>query len=45
MSNTLVAFFSASGVTKSVARVLSNALNADLYEISPAVRYTDEDLD
>ena len=45
MSNTLVAFFSASGVTESVARVLSNALDADLYEISPAVRYTDEDLD
>ena len=45
MKNTLIAFFSASGVTESVARVLSNALDADLYEISPAVRYTDEDLD
>ena len=45
MSKTLVAYFSASGVTGSVARTLSDALNADLYEITPAVRYTDADLD
>ena len=42
MSKTLVAYFSASGVTSSVARTLSDTLNADLYEIAPAVRYTDE---
>ena len=45
MSKALVAYFSASGVTGSVARALSDALSADLYEIIPAVRYTDEDLD
>ena len=45
MSNTLVAYFSASGVTGSVARALSSALKADLYEIVPAVRYSDADLD
>ena len=45
MSNSLVAFFSASGVTGSVARTLAEVLSADLYEIAPAVRYTDEDLD
>ena len=45
MNKTLVAYFSASGVTGSVARTLCDALNADLYEIAPAVRYTDEDLD
>ena len=45
MKKTLVAYFSASGVTGSVARTLSDALKADLYEIAPAVRYTDADLD
>ena len=45
MSKTLVAYFSASGVTGSVARTLSDALSADLYEIAPAVRYTEADLD
>jgi len=45
MNRTLVAYFSASGVTGSAARTLSGALNADLYEIVPAARYTDADLD
>ena len=45
MSKTLVAYFSASGVTGGVARILSETLRADLYEIAPAVRYTDADLD
>ena len=45
MSKTLVAYFSASGVTGSAARTLSAALNADLYEIAPATPYTDADLD
>ena len=45
MSKALVAYFSASGVTGSVARALSDALSADLYEIAPAVPYTAEDLD
>ena len=42
---TLVAYFSASGVTKGVAQQLAKAANADLMEIEPAQRYTDADLD
>ena len=44
MSKTLVAFFSASGVTKRAAEKLADAINADLYEIRPAVPYTRADL-
>ena len=40
----LVAFFSASGVTKRVAKTLSEAINADLFEIEPETKYTDADL-
>ena len=40
----LVAYFSASGVTKGVAQKLANKLNCDTYEIKPAVPYTDKDL-
>ena len=45
MSKILVTYFSASGVTKSVAKRLANIVNGDLYEIDPKERYTDEDLD
>lgn len=41
---TLVAYFSASGVTASVAKDVVSAANADLYEIKPTVRYTSADL-
>lgn len=44
MSKKLVVFFSASGVTGRVATILAKAANADLYEIKPAVPYTDADL-
>lgn len=44
MSKTLVAYFSASGVTAQVAGVLAKAIGADLYEIRPAVPYTQADL-
>ena len=44
MSKTLVAFFSASGVTKRAAEQLAAAAGADLYEIQPAVPYTNADL-
>lgn len=44
MSKTLVAYFSASGVTEAVAKKLAEAANADLYEIKPEVPYTDADL-
>ncbi|SHK30277.1 Flavodoxin [Hathewaya proteolytica DSM 3090] len=40
----LVAYFSASGVTKKVAQVLAGVVSADLYEIKPEVTYTQEDL-
>ena len=45
MSKTLVAYFSASGVTADAAKKLAEAEGADLYEISPQVPYTAGDLD
>ena len=44
MGKTLVAYFSASGVTERVAKTLAAAAEADLYEIRPAVPYTSADL-
>ena len=44
MANTLVVYFSASGVTAEKAKALAGAANADLYEIRPAVPYTPADL-
>ena len=44
MSKKLVAYFSASGVTKSAAEKLAEAAQADLYEIRPEVPYTEADL-
>ena len=44
MSKTLVAYFSASGVTKRAAENLAAAAETDLYEIRPAVPYTSADL-
>lgn len=45
MSKTLVAYFSASGTTAAVAKTLSEAAGADLYEIKPQTPYTRADLD
>lgn len=44
MSKTLVAYFSASGVTARLANTLAEAVEGDLYEIRPATPYTDADL-
>ena len=44
MHKILVAYFSASGVTKGVAQRLAKAAGADLFEIRPAVPYTQADL-
>ncbi|MBR5972677.1 MAG: NAD(P)H-dependent oxidoreductase [Paludibacteraceae bacterium] len=44
-NKTLVAYFSASGVTKKVATELATVANADLHEIKPAQAYTNADLD
>ncbi len=40
----LVAYFSASGITKEVAQRLAQAAGADLFEIRPAIPYTQADL-
>ncbi|TJX14580.1 flavodoxin [Tissierella creatinini] len=45
MSKKLVAYFSATGTTRKVAQALSEAINADLYEIKPEVPYIKIDLD
>lgn len=42
---TLVAYFSASGVTEKLAKNLAKAIKADIFEIVPATPYTDKDLD
>ena len=44
MSKILVAYFSASGVTKNVAEKIAHIVNGDLFEIEPKEKYTDEDL-
>lgn len=45
MSKELVAYFSASGVTKAAAERLAKAVGADLFEIKPKTPYTKADLD
>lgn len=45
MRKTLVAYFSASGVTKALAEKLANETGADIFEIVPETRYTNADLD
>lgn len=44
MKKALVAYFSASGVTRKVAENIAKAAGADLFEIRPKVAYTKEDL-
>lgn len=44
-SKTLVAYFSATGNTKSIAESIADGLSADIYEIVPKEPYTDADLD
>ena len=45
MSKVLVAYFSASGVTKKAAEEIAKAKQAELFEILPETPYTAEDLD
>lgn len=45
MSKTLVAYFSASGVTARAAKTIADTIGADLYEIRPETPYTSADLD
>lgn len=44
MSKKLVAYFSASGITRNVAKMVAEAAGADLYEITPKEAYTKADL-
>ena len=43
--NILVAYFSASGVTERAAREIAAATGGNLFEIAPAVPYTERDLE
>lgn len=45
MSKKLVVYFSCSGVTGKAAEALAETAGAELYEIKPAVPYTNADLD
>ena len=45
MKKVLVAYFSASGVTKAAAEQLAEVAGADLHEIKPAQPYSEADLD
>lgn len=44
MSKVLVCYFSATGKTKIVAEKVATAINGDLFEIEPEVKYTRGDL-
>ena len=44
MSKKLVAYFSASGITRKVAEMIAEAADCDMYEITPKVAYTKADL-
>lgn len=45
MGKVLVAYFSATGITKALAEKLAGAAGADLHEIKPKTEYTSADLD
>ena len=45
MSKTLIAYFSASGVTAEVAKEIADITKGDLFEIKPTKPYTTADLD
>ena len=45
MKKSLVAYFSASGITAQLAKRLAQAIGADTFEIIPQVLYTQADLD
>ena len=45
MKKILVAYFSASGETKKLAKTIAGVTGGDLFEIAPQVPYTAADLD
>ena len=44
MGKILVCYFSATGATKRMAARIASLLNADMFEIEPVVKYTEDDL-
>ena len=44
MGKILVCYFSATGATKRLAEKIADVLNADIFEIEPVVKYTNDDL-
>ena len=44
MSKTLVAYFSAEGNTKVLAKTISDVVKGDIFEIAPTEKYTSADL-
>lgn len=44
-AKSLIAYFSATGTTERLAKTAAKAIGADLFEIVPAQKYTDADLD
>lgn len=44
MAKILTAYFSASGITKRVAEKIAEAAKSDIYEIKPAILYSEADL-
>lgn len=45
MSKVLISYFSASGVTRDVAKKIAEVVRGDVFEIEPVDKYTEEDLD
>lgn len=41
---TLVVYYSATGTTENIAKIIAEAENADLFELEPAEQYSSEDL-
>lgn len=44
MSNILITYFSASGVTAKIAKNMAELIEADTFEIIPKQKYTTDDL-
>ena len=44
MSKKLVAYFSASGITRKAAEMIAEVADCDIYEITPKIAYTKADL-
>ena len=44
MGKVLVCYFSATGTTKRLAAKIANVLSADMFEIEPVIKYTEDDL-